>query len=206
MTQTQRTPQLVEVMRRAALAAILDTRTATVARVEKYDAGKQTVDVQPLLQEHVEVDGELQAISLAVIPSVPVLFPGAGGFRVTFPIQPGDTVLLVFSDRSLDRWLERGGGPVDPVDLRHHHLQDAVAIPGLRARANALQSAPTDRLSIGKDGGGAVVEITDSVINVLAGTVNLGDATALVARQGDAVQAGPFVGTITAVGQSKTKA
>lgn len=189
-----RTPTLAEVIRRALDARLADVRVALPARVEKYDAAKQVVDVLPLLQERaVGEDGAELVESLPVVPNVPVVFPGAGGFRVTFPVQPGDTVLLVFSDRSLDVWQAKGG-EVDPVDLRRHHLADAVAIPGLRDLAHPLASAPTDRLSLGKDGG-RTVEITNSDVILDGGTKS-------VARAGDpctfALTAGPYtvVGTI----------
>jgi hypothetical protein len=69
--------------------------------------------------------------SLPVITDVPVVFPGAGDYSVTFPIAKGDTVLLIFAEGSLDQWLTKGG-EVDPQDDRRFSLTDAIAIPSLR--------------------------------------------------------------------------
>ena len=56
-------------------------------------------------------------------------FPGAGGYRITFPVAEGDTGLLLFAESSLDKWLV-SGGTVDPEDDRRHDLTDAVFLPG----------------------------------------------------------------------------
>ena len=150
---TTRSPTLGETLNRGAARQISRIRVALPARVETYDAATQQVSVQPLIQDgYTDEAGERQADRLPVIPHVPVVFPGAGGFRVTFPIAVGDTVLLVFSSSSLDQWLALGG-EVDPKDDRRHDLSDAIAIPGLRDFAHALTSAPTSTMSIGKDGG-----------------------------------------------------
>jgi hypothetical protein len=124
-------------------------------RVETYDPATQRASVAPLVKD-VEVDdeGARTARDFPVITGVPVVFPGAGGFRVTFPVQAGDLVLLVFSDRSLDKLLASSGAEaVDPIDPRQHDLSDAVAIPGLHTFGSPLASAPTDGATIGAEGG-----------------------------------------------------
>jgi hypothetical protein len=141
-----------------ALVDLIDNRTSSIrvalpARVESYDATKQAVDVQPLVYDgYYDATNTRQTERLPVVTDVPVVFPGAGGFRVTFPVAKGDTVLLVFTSSSIDKWLVLGG-EVDPQDDRRHHLSDAIAIPGLRDFAHPLGNAPTSTLSIGKDGG-----------------------------------------------------
>ena len=83
---------------------------------------------------------------------VPVCFPGSGGWKVTFPISKGDTGLLIFCSRSIDRWLSEGGS-VDPQDDRTHDLSDAVFVPGLTDFAHPIDPFKNDRLTIGKVGG-----------------------------------------------------
>ena len=161
-----RTPTLEGVINRATRMALRRARVALPARVETYDATKQRVTVQPLILDgYTDENGDRQAERLPVINGVPVVFPGGGGFRVTFPIAVGDVVLLVFSSSSLDRWLALGG-EVDPEDDRRHDLNDAIAIPGLHSFAAPLATAPTSTLSIGKDGGGPTIEIGASDIQV----------------------------------------
>lgn len=210
------TPSLVELLNRAALRLLLGARTATVAQVESYDAGEQRVDVKPLVKELETGDtGDLEATGIPIIRNVPVVFPGAGSYRITFPIARGDTVLLIISDRSLDKWKGQGG-EVDPVDPRHHNLSDAIAIPGLRPFSASLDEPASDAISLGVEDG-AEIKVAAGQIDIDAGgtgvvnvtgalQVNLGAALQLVARQGDVVQAGPFAGSIVAVTQTVTKA
>ena len=65
------------------------------------------------------------------ILSVPVLMPGGANTLISFPINPGDTVMLVFSQRSMDNFKIGNGQPTQPNDARKFQAEDAVAIPGL---------------------------------------------------------------------------
>lgn len=138
-----RTPELSEVLNTVLESALSELYISMPGKVVAYDATAQKADVQPLIKVPAEDErGELHREALPVVPSVPVVMPGGGGFVVQFPISVGDTVLLVFSAASLDKWLARGGGPIDPETDQRHTLSDAVAIPGLRdfrhARATAI--------------------------------------------------------------------
>lgn len=164
-----RTPTLAEVIRGAIDARLEDVHVAIPCVVESYDAAIQAVNAQPLIKgRYVDEDGTLVVERLPVLTGVPVVFPGANGYRLTFPLAKGDTVLVVFSEASLDKWA-RHGGEVDPIDDRRHALSDAIAIPGLRSFASPLASAPTDRMTIGSDTGlaihvdGASIRIGDNV-------------------------------------------
>ena len=127
--------------------------TALPGRVQSFDPVKQAADIEPLVHDTWEAeDGTNQTGPLPVIPSVPVCFPGSGGWRVTFPVAKGDTGLLVFCSRSIDRWLSEGGS-VDPQDDRTHDLSDAVFVPGLTDFAHPIDPFKNDRMTIGKVGG-----------------------------------------------------
>lgn len=157
MSQPISSPTLADVVNRGVDLRLLDLHTATVAEVQTYDAEKQTVDVKPQVKTYEEQEsGDQVPAELAVLSGVKVLFPGANGFRITFPLTQGDTVLLVFAESSLDQWMARGG-LVDPKDPRRHHLADAVAIPGLYPRTQPWSGASTTKLTIGKDGGPQLV-------------------------------------------------
>jgi len=156
-------PSLPTVLNSALVKRMRGVRVALPARVESYDPTTQQITAQPLVLEgYVAEEGERATERLPAIAGVPVVFPGAGGFRVTFPIAVGDTVLLVFASSSIDRWLALGG-EVDPADDRRHALSDAIAIPGLRDFAHALGNAPSSTMSIGKDGG-PTIEISGTEI------------------------------------------
>lgn len=65
------------------------------------------------------------------ILSVPVMFPSSSTSALTFPINVGDTVLCVFSQKGIDNFKKGSGSPTRPVDFRRFDKRDAIAIPGL---------------------------------------------------------------------------
>lgn len=140
---------------KAIAAAARYMRVALPGRVESYDAATQTCSVQPYVQDGIKDEtGTRQAVRLPVVTSVPVVFPGAGAYSITWPLAVGDTVLLLFASSSIDRWLALGG-EVDPIDDRRHHVTDAIAIAGLRALPDALGAAAVDSGAMVISGGGA---------------------------------------------------
>lgn len=166
-----RTPKLADVIRAAVDSALSDFRVALPGRVQSFDASKQAADVQPILkQTYVDEEGQEQAVAFPVVRNVPVVFPGAGGFRITFPLQAGDDVLLIFSDLGLDKYLSNGGALVDPVSLHEHHLADAIAIPGLHPFSSPWSGSSDSNMTLGADGG--------PQIHLKAGAICLGDEAA----------------------------
>lgn len=119
--------QFPDAINRAIDARLAGVHTALPGRIESYDYTTQKADVQPLIKKRYR-DGTEQ--SLPVITDVPVVWPRAGGASLTFPIQQGDGVLLVFAERGLANWLSLGDEQ-PPPDFAKHQLTDAIAIPGL---------------------------------------------------------------------------
>lgn len=159
-------------MRTAIGNAIADLHVSCPARVESYDATTQKASVKPLLKARVTDETEERvALSRPVITNVPVAFPGGGGFHCTFPLAAGDTVLLVFSDQSLDKWLS-AGGEVDPGDEAIHAPSDAFCIPCVRPFNNPRASASSSDMVMGADTAAArQIKITSSNIQ-LGGSAN----------------------------------
>lgn len=147
-----RTPTLAELLNYAAEKQSAALRVALPARVKRYDADAQVVDVEPAIGDRFEgADGEVVSLALPVVCNVPLIFPGAGPWSVTFPVAVDDTVMLVFSDRSIDAWTDQGG-VTNPDDARRHHISDAVAYPGLRNAKNKITDVNTSVMSLGKQG------------------------------------------------------
>ncbi len=129
----------------AVLDAVLDqtldrVRLGMPGRVESYDATTQLCSVQPLIKRKYTDDLGDHVEQLPVLPDVPVIFVGSGPFSITWGLAKGDTVWLEFGAQSLERWLQRGG-IVEPMHAAGLH--DAVAIPGLRSKAEAVDGAPS---------------------------------------------------------------
>ena len=189
-----RSPQLAGVLEAAADASAAGLHVCVPGRIVKWDAQKQRADVKPCIKRAFYGEDDARGVeSLPVVASVPVIFPGAGGYRLTFPIHAsstdGDTCLLVFSDASLDRWLSGTGGEVDPEIDHGHALTDAVAFVGLRPFGAALGSCLTNEATLGKDDG-VQVHLEQSMIT-------LGDKTgaAEIHRKGDHEKASTAMAT-----------
>lgn len=118
---------LTDVIARAIRNRLADLHTSMPAQIISYDFRTQKANVQPTINRRY-ADSRIE--KYPPINNVPVIFPRSGGASLTFPVKPGDPVLLIFCGRSLDGWLNRGG-IVDQDDNRMHSLNDAVAIPGL---------------------------------------------------------------------------
>jgi hypothetical protein len=182
-----RSPSIAKTVRAGVEARVAGLRVCTVARVEAYDPERQLIDAQPLVLETFEHEGEEHVERLPVIRNVPVCFPGGGGFALLFPVAVGDTVLLVFADRSLDKW-KSYGGEQHPREPRRHHLSDAIAVPGLRSFAEPLPDAPgmfdpAPHAKLADVGGvGVYVSRAPGGTEVRLGDANPGDAVALASK------------------------
>lgn len=150
---TDSRPTLTRVLDAAIAQGLAGVRVAVPAEVIDFDSATQTATVQPLLSDLIFEGGGTvgTVVQLDPINAVPVQFPGAGGFAETWPVAPGDPCLLVFADRSLDVWYERGG-IVDPIDERRHDLSDAFAILGVRSKPGKLADFDATRAVWGNNG------------------------------------------------------
>lgn len=166
-------PELAEVLRAALDSRLGTLHVALPGRVESYDAAKRRADVQPLVRQgYVDEAGARVVERLPVIADVPVVFPGSGGVRVTWPVNRGDTVLLIFCSASIDKWLAVGGD-VDPLDDRRHTLSDAVAIPGLMDFASVGDATPQIEFTTAEiRAGGSAALATKADIDALIMTFN----------------------------------
>lgn len=108
--------------------ALADTFTAMPAVVAKTYLEEQRVDVQ-LLINRVTVDNA--SYIRPQVMSVPLMFPSSKTSMFSFPVNVGDTVLVVFSMRNIDSFKQGSVAPHDPETFRRFDRDDAVAIAGL---------------------------------------------------------------------------
>lgn len=145
------TEELIELAFETKLAELFKV---AVGRVESYDANTQTASVQPVVKDMIpDGEGGYVAQKLPVIPNVPVMFQRAGGFFLSFPVQKGDAVLLIFCDRPIGAWRSTGDISEPGDHTRLHSIGNAVAIPGIFPNDSALSDAHAQNMVLGKDGG-----------------------------------------------------
>ncbi|QDP60433.1 MAG: putative spike protein [Prokaryotic dsDNA virus sp.] len=115
-----------------------DFYTALVCRVVtvRTNLEDQRLDVQPL-NNRILPDGTSKEHS--VILNVPVVFPSSKKASLTFPIDVGDIVLCVFSQRSTDNFkASSGSATYTAQDKRRFDVRDAIAIPGVMSFPDAI--------------------------------------------------------------------
>jgi hypothetical protein len=174
---------LAQILREAITAHLYDLHVCLPARVEKYDASKQKATIKPLLKKRYKQEDK--DTELPVITDVPVQWPSAAGGSsyLHLPLAKGDLGMAIFCERSIDAWLQGKGQMVAPNDPRHHHLSDAVFVPGVRPFGASLNNTSAQnavlqnghmRMELAPDGKisiqGASQEfltIVDSILNHL---------------------------------------
>lgn len=155
-----------------------DLHVALPGVIRAYDTASQTATIElgalrVVPAEDRDVD-EDSTESLPILQSVPVAWPRAGAFFLHFPLDAGDSVIVLFSESDLNAW-RQSGGVVDPGIGERHGLGGAVAIPGLYPRASVVGSADGTYGRVGHDNG-PFVEFRPSEIRA-GGSLSLSKAT-----------------------------
>ena len=149
-----------------------DLRVACPGIIESFDAIAQTATVNLALREKINIDGNLEWTDIPVLVDVPVLFPRAGGYAITFPVQTGDECLVIFCDMCIDaHW--QSGGVQNQIDKRRHDLSDGMAIITGTSQPNRLSDVSSSTFQIRNTAGTAILEINGTTINILGGNVNI---------------------------------
>lgn len=167
-----------------AMGASLDGRqaqiwTALPGVIESVDFGKLTASVQPTIQgQFRNTKGVWQNQTMPLLVDCPVLFPGGGGFLMTFPLAAGDEVLVHFSSRCFDAWWQQGG--VQPqAQFRMHDLSDGFVAPKLYSLPNIPGSVSGNSAQLRTKDGTAYIELASGgIVNIVApGGLNINGKT-----------------------------
>ena len=112
--------------------------------VDSVDLDTQTLSVQPSIQGIV-LDEQSNAtnVNLPLCVDVPIVWPRAGGFSLTFPIKTGDEVLLVFAIGPPDTWKVRE--IMAPFSMSILHSNIAWIGPKRSTLTKFTQHAPSAR-------------------------------------------------------------
>ena len=131
----------VDLIQRALESRLGDVYTALPGRVESYDPKTQCADVLPLVKRPLPTaDGDIVSEDLPIVPNVPICFPRGGAFTISWPIAPGDSVLLIVTTYAIGGW-RASGKSSEAGDVRLHSLGSSVAIPVLAPNSGALPEA-----------------------------------------------------------------
>jgi hypothetical protein len=161
------TPRAAEIWRKVLDARLQDLHTALPCEIVSFDTTAQTAVLQPLIKSVTrDIDNREIEESYPQLVDVPICWPRAGGFVITYPLAAGDIVTALFHEADLGRFLETGAES-RALMLERHALSGVVALPfGPYPYASTIGET-IDGLVLGADGG-AVIRIKDD------GTVQIG--------------------------------
>lgn len=191
MNRNERIDDAEESLRLALEDAQSHMWTATPAIVQSVDLDAQTVTALPTIQGTVSApDGSTENVNLPLLVDVPIVWPRAGGFALTFPITAGDEVLVVFGSRCIDSWWQSGGVNA-PAETRMHDLSDGFAILAPTSQPRTFPNISAANVQLRDQSGTTFVEVTPNgtarivgatAIDIEAPTINVtGDSTITVA-------------------------
>lgn len=154
-------PDINDLLRRFKASIVGELHTMMPGKILRYHPLDQTADVQPMVKR-VVYDPETLAKtyeSYPAIPRVPVNFPGGSGLSITWPLDAGDTVDLIFCESSLADYLQTGQESAQQ-DVRRHSLAYPICYP-TRHPAPSPSTDPTtqnnDSMMLGQENGLKIV-------------------------------------------------
>lgn len=176
-----------EALQRARETRELEIHTCMPGTVRSFDLETQTADIELGTRQvlpGVDDDSEDTTQDYPILPSVPIEYPGGGGFRLSWPLEVGDTGLVVFSESDLNAW-RADGGVVDPGVSTRFGLSGGVFRPGLHTRsgANPKATSGTFRIDIVPRGTvprGTGIVLTPPFLEITGTEIRLGGLVALV--------------------------
>ncbi len=139
---------LEQVIKKAIDTNSKNLHTCLPGVVQSFDSGPQVADVQISIRRKI---GD-SFVNLPLLVAVPVRFFKVFGFSITGPINEGTEVIVFFSERSIDTWLQ-DGGIQSPDDIRKHSLSDGIAYPMLYSQKNVISNFDNDNLQLRTDAG-----------------------------------------------------
>ena len=168
LTVNERSPDLLGIIKDTVTAEVLGLWTSLPCEVVSYDPNAVTVEVKPLIRVPARTpDGGIEMLEIPILQDVPVMFPCAGGFTITHPINVGDECLVSFSSRNIDNWWQ-SGGVQNPFDTRHHDLSDGFAFFRPQSQDKKISDISTDNLEIRSDDNATKIQITPGgIINFI---------------------------------------
>lgn len=171
MRRQERLDDSEESLRIAMESAQAKVWTAIPAIVQSVDFVAQTITAQPAIQGAVQSpDGSVAQVNLPLLVDVPIMYPRAGGFALTFPIAAGDEVLVVFASRCIDSWWQNGGVGAQ-AEVRMHDLSDGFALLAPTSQPKVLPAVSAQNVQLRDEVGTTYLEITpDGKIKLVAVT------------------------------------
>lgn len=171
-------------------AARMDMHTSMPGIIQSFDPVRMTCSVQPAIRGAiVQPSGQAQAVDLPLLVDCPVVFPGGGGYILTYPLKAGDEALIIIAERCIDAWWQSGGVQA-AAEYRLQDLSDGFVIPGPRSQPHVITGGVgMSGAELRTDSGTTVLRLNGDSIEIVApGGVTLDTPTLTVT--GDVISGG----------------
>lgn len=122
-------------------------RVSILARVEAFDPGTMTVNVQPLVKTN--IDGKFESQPMLV--GIPVGTLCMGDFVIRPWYKRGDVGIVIIGDSDMDLALE-SGEEAEPNTTRSHAPEDGVFYGGIGTKGKIPKGLPDNALVLAADG------------------------------------------------------
>lgn len=167
----------------------LEMNTSIPATVQAFDGKTKTCTVIPTISDFRETAGGGSAeLDWKPLGNVPIAFPGGGGWVMSWPLQKGDPVLVIFCQRDLAQWfLSNGSEPVGHARLGGHGESNMIVMPRLHPRKKCDGSEVTEHFTL-EGHGIKMVFNTDGTMSfegkkIELGAIGASQALALASKQ-----------------------
>ena len=193
-----------ETLRMAFDSQLANVWTALPCIISSFNSDAMTVSAQPAIKGSITApNGTTQSVNLPLLVDVPLVFPTAGGYSITFPVASGDECLVVFASRCIDGWWQ-SGGVQEAMEFRMHDLSDGFAILGTRSQAKKVSGWDTANLQIRSDDHSTIIEVDKTgQVNITAPT-SMTVTTPTANFTGNVNVAGTLTATTDVIGGGKS--
>jgi len=204
MDRRERISDEEETLRMAFDSNLANLWTALPCIVSAVDFDANTISAQPAIKgTTTNPNGSTQSVNLPMLVDVPMVFPTAGGYSITFPVAIGDECLVVFASRCIDGWWQ-SGGVQEAMEFRMHDLSDGFAIIGTRSQARTVTAWDTANLQIRSDDHNTLIEVDKTgKVNITAPT-SMTVTTPLATFTGNVNVGGTLTATTDVIGGNKS--
>jgi hypothetical protein len=171
-------PKFTDALKELKKDIFLTLNCHAIGFVQSFDTTNQTIKATIAYKKtfyELEPDGETFKKVLRDYPVLidcPAIVMGGGNVSLKMPIKEGDECLVIFNDRSIDRWFE-GGQSVELESSRLHSFSDAIVLVGLNSLKNSLEGYEDDKAVLGDEtaslkvgNGDASINASDTIVKV----------------------------------------
>ena len=139
------------------------------AMVLAYDRSTNQASVQPLIA--IVTTDNIQ-VQRSLVPSIPVMQTGGGGFVFSWPIKPGDLGWIKANDSDISLFKQSFANS-PPNTARLHSFEDAVFIPDSMMRAVTIDPDDADAVVLQSLDGSVKISLSAGNVKINATTITL---------------------------------